>query len=219
MHRRCLKECGGRHFDAMPLKIGSIIVFLLFLVSLNVLFLDIMVFTKSNNRESVSVIAEPQEETVSTCPAACTAKIDEVLSKATPTPAIEMSPITIPAAPQAAEFYIPLGSGTTKSSEYEELLGAEAHINTVSYPTIKKVTFEIFLRNPTGNGRVYAKLYNATDKHDVWFSEVFIEGGGLAKKEATVTLDSGNKLYRVMMKSTMKYDVYADTARIKIVTD
>ncbi|MBI5620105.1 hypothetical protein HY950_04040, partial [Candidatus Gottesmanbacteria bacterium] len=157
----------------MPLKLGSIIVFLLFLVSLNVLFLDIMVFTKSSNRESVSVITEPQKD-VLTCPDACTAKIDEALSKATPAPAaVEISPTAIPAVPQAAEFYVPLGSGTTKSSEYEELLGAEAYINTVSYPTIKKVTFEIFLRNPTGNGRLYAKLYNVTDKHDVWFSEVF----------------------------------------------
>ena len=96
--------------------------------------------------------------------------------------------------------------------------GAQVYIDTALYDSIKRVTFEVFLRNPTGNGRTYAKLFNATDKHDVWFSEVYFEGGGLVRKEATITLEPGNKLYQVYLKSSLAYDVYVDNARIHIIT-
>ena len=68
--------------------------------------------------------------------------------------------------------------------DYEDILSAEAYIDTGNYSSIKQAVVELFLRNPTGNGRIYAKLYNVTDKHDVWFSEVFTEGRTGGKKRS-----------------------------------
>lgn len=200
----------------MPTNSNALIVIpVLFLFAVNLLFLDIVVFSQQKPQPPAQVVVEsvpaPTQADTS-CSSSCIAKIDEKLKTVQPNSVVSVSP--------AREFYVTLGSGTTKSSDYEDILSAEAYIDTGNYASIKQASVELFLRNPTGNGRVYAKLYNVTDKHDVWFSEVFIEGGGpVTKKEMPITLDRGNKLYRVMMKSTMKYDGWLDNARIKIVTN
>lgn len=119
---------------------------------------------------------------------------------------------------QAKEIYIPLGQGSTESQEWVEIPGAEAVINKNNFLKIKSVIFEVSLRIPTGNGRVYAKLFNVTEKHDVWFSEVWAESSQSKREESKpLTLGSGRHLYRVMMKSTMGYEAILDQARLKIV--
>ncbi|MBI5449526.1 hypothetical protein HY948_04405 [Candidatus Gottesmanbacteria bacterium] len=199
----------------MPINSNALIFIpVLFLFAVNLLFLDIVVFSQQKPQPPAQVTIESVPAPVeadTVCSSSCITIIDEKLNAVQPRPA---SPVST-----AREFYVSLGSGTTKSSDYEDILSAEAYIDTGNYASIKQATIELFLRNPTGNGRIYAKLYNVTDKHDVWFSEVFIEGGGpVTKKEMPITLDRGNKLYRVMMKSTMKYDGWLDNARIKIIT-
>ena len=196
---------------------------LLLLFAVNLLFLDIVVFSQPKPQAPSQVMVESvpnPTQADSSCPSACTAKIDEELKKSRAGSISPIAPAVATVAQSAKEFYVPLGTGTTKNSDYEDILSAEAYIDTGNYSSIKQAVVELFLRNPTGNGRIYAKLYNVTDKHDVWFSEVFTEGGGpVVKKEVTVTLDRGKKLYRVMMKSTMKYDAWLDNARIKIITN
>ena len=196
---------------------------LLLLFAVNLLFLDIVVFSQPRPQAPSQVMVESvpsPTQADSSCPSACTAKIDEELKKVPTSASSPTASSVVTGVSSAREFYVSLGTGTTKNSDYEDILSAEAYIDTGNYSSIKQAVVELFLRNPTGNGRIYAKLYNVTDKHDVWFSEVFTEGGGpVVKKEVTVTLDRGNKLYRVMMKSTMKYDAWLDNARIKIITN
>ena len=43
-------------------------------------------------------------------------------------------------------------------------------------------------------------------------------GHALTQKEATIQLESGSKLYRVMMKTTMGFDAVLENARIKVLT-
>ena len=96
--------------------------------------------------------------------------------------------------------------------------GAEAVIDLANYPQIKSIIFEASMRIPTANGRVYAKLYNVTEQHDVWYSEVSSEGPVSKREESKeISLASDRKLYRVMMKSTMGYEALLDSARIKII--
>ncbi|MFZ5844980.1 MAG: hypothetical protein ACOY0S_00745 [Patescibacteria group bacterium] len=196
------------------------------LIVANLVFLDIVVFRQEQNAEPLSVIAPPilplsSSTPASDCPAACGALISQQLASFVPTPTVTPSPLPLSSAsaPSIKEYYIPLGIGTTKSRDWEALPAAEATIDTASYPKIKQASFEVFMHIPTGNGRVYVKLFNATDSHDVWFSEVWSEGHQITKKEVKITLDSGAKLYRVMAKSTMGYEVVVDQARIKILTN
>lgn len=153
-----------------------------------------------------------------TCPAACLAAIS-VANKETKAPTAQ------PAQPTAVglaakEIYIPLGNGSTKSQEWAEIPGAEAVLDMANFPKIKSVIFEAFLQIPTGNGKAYAKLYNVSDKHDVWLSEVVIEGGGIQRMESkNISLDAGRKLYRVMMKTSMGYEAVLESARLKIILE
>ncbi len=201
--------------------IQVVFVFLFLLTAEIILFLDIVVLSGFKQKEPISVVANafPVVNDALSCSNVCQSLIDRRLDTFLAT---QSSKLDLPQPSilknESKEFYIPLGVGMTRSNQYAELFGAEASIDSRNYATIKQVTFEVFLRNPTGNGRVYAKLFNVTDKHDVWFSEVFMEGDSVTKKEAKITIDPGNKLYRVMLQSTLGYDAYVDAARVKIVT-
>lgn len=214
-----LKKSGIGYFENMsgPIKIGLIASFLL-LLTVNVVMLDLVIFfgrTAVKPSEiaatTVRVIATPTPDVG--CSMSCIAKIDEIARK------VNSLTIEKPKMSNSSkEYYIPLGSGTTKSNSWQDLTGVEAVIDTENYPAIKSVTFEVFLNIPTANGFVYAKLFNVTDKHDVWFSEVSSEGPVLTKKAAVVALEKGAKTYRVMGLSTLKYDANIENARIRIVT-
>lgn len=198
------------------IKIGLFASFLLLLTA-NIVMLDLMVFFGRTARPSelaattIRVTATPTPP--QTCSPSCEAKID-ALTQRVDALSVQTPSVRTP----AKEYYITLGSGTTKSNVWQELAGVEVVVDTANYPPIKSVTFEVYLKIPTANGKVYAKLYNVTDKHDVWFSEVSSEGPVLTKKEASVTLESGAKTYRVMGLSTLKYDANIENARLRIVT-
>lgn len=195
-------------------KIGLIASFLL-LLTMNIVMLDLVVFFSRIARPSeiaattirVTETPTPAQE----CSPSCEAKIDALAR------AIDALP-TSGTAKVASEYYISLGSGSTKSNVWQDIVGAEAVIDTTNYPSIKSVVFEVFLNIPTANGVVFAKLYNVTDKHDVWFSNVSSEGPNLTKKEAVITLEPGSKTYRVMGLSTLKYEANIENARLRIVT-
>ena len=207
-------------------KIGLIVSFLL-LLTVNIVMLDLMIFFGRATRGPSEIAATTIRVTttptpVEGCSSSCMAKIDELTRRVDALPAVEPTQISqsaLSARGSTKEYYIPLGSGTTKSNVWQDIAGAEAIIDTANYPSIKSVVFEVFLNIPTANGSVYAKLFNVTDKHDVWFSEVISEGPVLTKKEATVTLDPGAKTYRVMGLSTLKYDANVENARLRIVTN
>lgn len=115
------------------------------------------------------------------------------------------------------ELYVPFGSGVNKSADWEDVVGLQTYVDSTKYPDIKKVTFEASVHIPTGNQIAYVRLYNATDQHPVWYSEVSLEGG--APKflvSSPITLDVGNKLYKVQMKTSLQYQAVLDSSRVHI---
>lgn len=202
---------------------AALLVFSL-VVLVNIFILDIKVFTQEGKiKKPVVEESEIPQRGVdipqtNLCPQACLEVISEATSEGTakyPTP---MATPMIQAI--AKELYIPLGSGSTKSTDWVELTGVESVIDMANYPKIKSVIFEASMRIPTANGKVHVKLYNVTDKHDVWFSEVWAEGSsGYRAESANISLSPGRKLYRVMIKSTMGYEAILDSARIKIILE
>ena len=100
------------------------------------------------------------------------------------------------------EFYVPLGTGTVGSTDWTDVKGAAAHIDTKLYGKFKKVTFEASISVPSGTASV--RLFNATDKHPVWYSEMTLSNAGPELLTSSgITLDGGNKLYQVQMKSQL----------------
>jgi hypothetical protein len=120
--------------------------------------------------------------------------------------------------PGVKEFFVPMGSGSTTKNDWEDIAGSDVFIDTANFPNIKQAYFEVSMRIPTKNGTVYARLYNVTDKHPVWGSDVSATSDTSTFTTAKITLDPGNKQYRIQMKTTLQYQSLVDNARVKILT-
>jgi hypothetical protein len=116
------------------------------------------------------------------------------------------------------EIFIPIGSGSTNSNSYTDLAGLKVTIDTNKYSSIESVVFEGSIWVQDGNGKMYAQLFNESDGHPVWNSEISTSSaGGVLTTSSEVTLDSGNKTYKVQAKTNLTaYKAHVDNARIKI---
>jgi len=198
---------------------------LVFLVLLNLLFLDLLIFRNPKTEIIERTVSMPIISNV--CPASCLSEISNATksaallsptAKPTPTPTVKLTSQTQTSS-FVKEFFVPFGSGSNSSDDWQDIGGLKATLDPANYGSIKTVIFEATVRIPTGNETAYVRLYNATDKHPVWFSEVSLEGGTpqlLVSKP--ITLDSGNKTYQVQMKTSLKYPAFLDQSRLHIIT-
>lgn len=214
------------------LLLKGLIITLFVIIFLNLLYIDFSLFrsSKFNNAKinPLSASITQMEENYGLCPNSCIAKINQATSSSTiiastPTPLPisnqqEIIPTTTPSeTSQVKEFFVPLGSGSNSSDDWQDVAGAKVSIDTTNYPSIKSVVFEALVHIPTGNEIAYVRLFNETDKHPIWTSEVSLEGGTpqlLVSKP--ITLDSGSKTYKVQMKTSLKFQAVLDSARIHI---
>ncbi len=119
----------------------------------------------------------------------------------------------------AKESVIALGAGTNMTDEWTDVTGVQTSIDTTQYGRIKEVKFEASIYVPTGNQKTWVRLYNASDRHPVWYSELTMDGTGpTLLTSPPVALDSGNKTYQVQMKSQLKFRADLVVARLRITT-
>ncbi|MBI5613457.1 hypothetical protein HY947_00875 [Candidatus Gottesmanbacteria bacterium] len=115
------------------------------------------------------------------------------------------------------ESHVFLGLGSTASGDWADIPGAQAYIDSAKYGKILSVVFDATLRIPTGNEKVWVRLFNSTAKHPVWNSEMSTEGIGPAILSASkISLDAGNNLYQVQMKNQLNFPSFLDSSRIRI---
>lgn len=116
------------------------------------------------------------------------------------------------------EIFIPIGSGSTKNKDYIDLPGLEVTIDTAKYGVIESVVFESSIWVQDGNGKMYAQLYNKTDSHPVWNSELSTSSAsGVLTTSPAITLDSGSKTYKVQARTNLvEYAAHVENARVKI---
>lgn len=199
-----------------------VIIFLLVTIAANLFILDIAVFSPNSpirTSQVATVATTPIPiQAGATCPDSCVSLIDEATTNVTPVKAgVELNTESFQQS-SPREYYIPLGSGTTNKSEWENLTATETVIDPSLYGNIKEAYFIASLGNPTQNGQVEAQLINVTDKHPVWGSHVILNGpASQTITSSKITLDHGSKLYRVQMKSTLSYTASVDNAKIRIV--
>lgn len=203
-----------------------ILISLVVLVIVNLFVLDLKLFSSrtavriADMQTVVTPASNPEIVEKDTCGPNCQRMIEQkvqeaLASLASPSPGQAPAPI---AARVARESYVPLGSGLTTKSTWDNLPATETWIDTSSYGTITDVTFIAGLRNPTKNGEVEVQLYNVTDGHPVWRSHLVMTGNtSQTLTSGPIQLDNGKKLYRVQLKSTLSYDVYLDSAKLRIV--
>jgi hypothetical protein len=200
----------------MSRLVESGIITVLFLVAVNVVFLNIFIISK-RTAPVAATTSSKEEIDKSVCDAKCQEEIVQQISSRIPThePTIH-SIAKVENSPK--EFIITLGTGSTISKDWIDIPGVEAEIDTRNYPPIDHVFFETYLSVPQAQGFAHAKLFNETDKHDVWFSEVSMEADKVVNKNVEVKLEPGKKIYRVMMKSTLGVESKLHNARIRIIT-
>lgn len=172
----------------------------LFLV-LNILILDGVVIWKLTQDGAVLGTT-----TNDSCPAACVTRINQIAGKTTTSTNVK-------------EYFVPLGSGTNATDDWADIQGVSAQVDTAAYGKIKKVTFEATVAQPVSSQKVWVRLFNATDKHPVWYSEVVTDSAGpILLISPAITLDAGNKLYQVQMKTQLKGVTSLTQSRLHITT-
>lgn len=212
-----------------------LLVALLVFIAVNLIILDFYLFNNVGKTiiETVKIKEVSQNKSAqtsvttqiadNTCPTTC---IDQIKQATASSTTIETSvggaPVqqaTTVTSSSVKEFFVPFGGGSSSSDTWADVSGLQVSIDRNAYGNLKKVTFEASLHTPTGNQTAYARLFNVTDNHPVWFSEVSIEGGTPQLKiSGGITLDPGVKLYQVQMKTQLKANTNLDQARIHITT-
>ena len=176
---------------------------ILILVGINLVILDYFFIKNYMNMRYVLGDATTSAAAAA-CPAGCLTAINKLAGTTTST---------------AKEYFVPLGTGTNATNDWADVVGASATVDTVQYPRIKKVVFEATLAVPTGNQVAYVRLFNETDGHPVWFSEMSMNTTGpILLTTQTITLDKGSKLYKVQMKTQLRYPANLNQSRIHITT-
>ncbi len=209
----------------------NLIFIILFVILINLLYLDLIIAKGTSIKTIEKIISAPisnQSLENTACLNECKALINEEIGKLNkPTLAITSSPTPTkaPASDQKTssttkEYYIPFGSGSGSSLDWKDVAGLQASIDSNGYNSIKSVVFEVSLHVPTGNETASVRLYNATDNHPVWNSEVTFNGNSSSVFMASspISLDSGNKLYKVQIKTQLQYPAIVDQSRVHITT-
>ncbi len=210
----------------------NLIFVFLFAILLNLLYLDLIIAKGTSIETIEKIISAPifDKSSVNTaCLNECKALINEEigkLNKSAPALSSSPTPTKAPASAQTTssttrEYYVPFGSGSGNSSDWKDMAGLQASIDSNGYNSIKSVVFEVSLHVPTGNETASVRLYNSTDNHPVWNSEVTFNGNSSSvfMSSSPISLDSGNKLYKVQIKTQLQYPAIIDQSRVHITTN
>jgi hypothetical protein len=175
----------------------QLIFVLLSLCIINILLLDLWIINQIKTRADVLGTSD------STCPQSCLREIQKN-SQGSST---------------VKELFIPLGSGSGYNTDWTDIPGVFASINKSSYSKIKSVVFETTVTMPSTSQKVWIRLYNITDKHPVWYSEISTEDSGpKTLTSAPITLDSDTKEYQLQLKTQLGGLVNITNAKIRIST-
>ncbi len=205
------------------------VVFFIFVIA-NLIVLNLWIW-KGRPADKTAMVAKEetaQSRVGSNCDKTCQQEIYRAISEATKSASVsttttsaKKTTTSVPVASSGVkEFYVPFGSGSGSADDWTDIPGMQVYIDTTKYNKIKQAVFEATIRIPTGNQVAYAQLFNVTEKHPVWFSEVSLEGG--TPKLLTsqpITLDKGNNLYQVQVKNSLRFPTFLDQARVHIITE
>jgi hypothetical protein len=208
------------------------ILFLVVGIAVNLVLLDIKAFSPNSmvKVSDVSTVTNPatpspssDQQNSALCPQSCQNLIDQKIATlagktgSPPSTAINSAPVYT--RNSVRETYVPLGSGSTTKSTWDDQTGTDTIIDPANYGVVKEVYFIAALRNPTRNGQVYAQLIDVTDGHPAWGSQVILDGPeSQTIQSGKITLEKGSKLYRVQLKSTLNFQVFLDNAKVRIIS-
>lgn len=145
--------------------------------------------------------------------------ISTVPKEITKTVTVTVTPI--PTKPKAQTAYIPIaGPLSSTSKDWYDLAGTDFYLNfNTDYGKSAYANWDASLKVKDGNGTVYARIYDVTNKIAVNGSEISVSNKADLTQVISggLSLWSGNNLYRVQLKSLNGFEVTFGSGRIKII--
>ena len=195
-----------RYSTIMFISIGILLIAILG----NVIYLNTVLL---NRKESLSTVSKLNN----------TKNISNVLS---PTISPTLIPLVSPTSQPAQilptqlikDYFIPLGSGSTQATTWTDVAGATAQVNFGSYTNVKEIHLEASVVVPNANQTVGVRLFNVTDQHPVWYSDVYMNSNQTSAylTSSPIVYDTGLKTYQVQMETQLGAVANLVQARIHI---
>ncbi|MCL4415710.1 MAG: hypothetical protein M1365_03265 [Actinobacteria bacterium] len=197
------------HEDEKRVRIGFIVIGIFIICLLLSIFYLVFLVTNAQKPIAANIVAPIQITSTPT---------PTVFSTLAPTNVISPTPIIIykDSSVSVKDYYVYFGTGTNQTSEWVDVPGLQASIDFGNYQNIKEVRFETSVSVPTENQTVSIRLFNVSDKHPVWYSEVTTTNNVFTVSQPLI-YDKGNKIYQVQMKTQLKYLATLTQARIHII--
>jgi len=197
---------------------------LIFLIIVNLVFINIKLFqSESSLIKTPTITPTPTTEVI--CYEDCIEEFSRKITSleaaitALPTPQTTVVQKTNTVTENAKEFFIPMGNGSSTSTTWTNVAGISAYIDPRNYNNIKAIYFEVNIDVPTDNQSVSVRLYQNNEGYPVWNSELQYSGSSAQLLiSSPLTLESGNKLYTVQVKTQLGYTATITQARVRVVT-
>lgn len=192
--------------DERKIKIAFLGIAILFVIIIAGIFYFFSIKPSGNQNSAEIVVTQSLSPTQSINPSP---------SKPPPSPTPVIILKEIDKSSSIKEYFIPFGTGTNQTSDWADVPGLQANVDFGSYQNIKDIRFEVSVNIPTGNQTASVRLFNVTDKHPVWNSEVTTTSD-VYKVSPSLIYDKGAKTYQVQMKTQLKFLANLTLARIHI---
>lgn len=192
----------------------------------NLVVLDIKLLKQSKESITTPLPSVSSATTSDSCGTICQQMIDEKISQAVSTisgkETIKETKVVEKTAGKTSQpgvIYIPLGGGgSTTSRDWADVGNAAVYFDLKDYPNFSEARFEGFIKVLNGNGKVYARLYDATHGIGVQGSDIEASGENFALVSSDkLNFWQGKNLYRIQIKSLNGYEAAVDSGRIKLI--
>lgn len=116
------------------------------------------------------------------------------------------------------DHFLSFGSGSSNSQVWADVGGLQASVDLNSYGNIKEIKFEASVQDPGENQAVSVRVFNKTDNHPVWNSEVIKNAGADSfLVSSPIIYDSGTKTYVIQMKTQLGSSATLGESRLHII--
>lgn len=191
------------------------------LLAINLAILNREIFSNAGVAVETKLFQPPPQPAVTTCDEECQRIIDQRIAEIAATLSAQKTTM-VKETSRPTTSYIPIGAAaSTKKTDWIDVKVGEVYIDPADYGGSPTVSWEASLKVAHGNGKTFARLFDATNGIAVAGSEISVENSADYKQVSSGNLAfwRGRNLYRVQIKSLNTFEVFIDSARIKIVTE
>jgi hypothetical protein len=182
---------------------------------------------EGERKETEEVGEEITEDEVNlnnlSCPEKCQKLIEERIEEAiaripTQTSQAKVVIPTTAASDKTKMIYVPLVTeGSTVNTTWTDIVPSEFYFDLNDYPGVKEIRFTAYIQAVQGAAKVYARLYDQTNKRGVDYSDIETQSGNYTLVESSkMTIWRGNNKYTVQLKSLNGTQVLLKDAKLKI---